>query len=99
MVPEMLATIVRIAQSLAANGQKDEAVQLLAMVEAEPESQGQFFTQSESINKAATHALAELEPTLDDAEFADLVTRGAQRNYRTVVKQLASALDNSEGVA
>lgn len=99
MVPEMLATIVRIAQSLAANGQKDEAVQLLAMVEAEPESQGQFFTQSESINKAATHALAELEPTLDDAEFADLVTRGAQRNYRTVVKQLASALDNSAGVA
>lgn len=99
MVPEMLATIVRIAETIAANGKKREAVQMLAMVEAEPDSVGQFFTQSESINAAATNAMDELESTFDDAELAELVTSGAQRNYRTVVKQLAEPPDSPQETA
>ena len=51
-VPEMLATIVRIAKTEAANGEQREAVRMLAMVGAEPDSVGQFFTQSESISVA-----------------------------------------------
>ena len=96
MVPEMLATIVRIAHSMAENGEEREAVRLLAMVEAEPDSVGRFFTQSESINAAAATALGELEPTFDETEFAELVAGGAQRNYRTVVKQLPETLDSSQ---
>jgi predicted ATPase/class 3 adenylate cyclase len=98
MVPEMLATIVRIAETIAANGEEREAVQMLAMVEAEPDSVGQFFTQSESIKAAATNAMGELESTFDEAEVAELVTSGAQRNYRTVVKQLAETLNSSLGL-
>lgn len=99
MVPEMLATIVRIANTKAANGEEREAVRLLAMIEAEPDSVGQFFTQSESINVAAATALGELEPTFDDAEFAQLTASGAQRNYRIIVKQLAETLDSSQEAA
>lgn len=99
MVPEMLATIVRIAEAIAANGDKREAVQMLAMVEAEPDSVGQFFTQSESINAAAANAMAELESSFDEAEFSELVKSGAQRNYRTIVKQLAGSPDSSQQAA
>lgn len=74
-------------------------MRLLAMIEAEPDSVGQFFTQSESINVAAATALGELEPTFDDAEFAQLTASGAQRNYRIIVKQLAETLDSSQEAA
>lgn len=99
MVPEMLATIVRIARTKEANGEEREAVRLLAMVEAEPDSVGQFFTQSETINAAAATALGELAPTFDDEEFAELVTSGARQNYRIIVKQLAETLAGSQEAA
>lgn len=95
MIPEMLATIVRIARTKAMNGEEREAARLLAMVEAEPDSVGQFFIQRESINAAAVNALAELEPMFDGDEFAELVADGAQRNYRNVVKQLAEGSGSS----
>lgn len=97
MVPEMLATTVRIAKTMAASGETREAVELLASVEAEPESVGQFFTEAESIHATASSALDELKTGLDEPEFAELRNRGAQRHYRSIVKQLAEPLDDLPG--
>jgi hypothetical protein len=96
MVPEMLATIVRIARSMVANGETGEAVELLAMIEAEPDSAGQLFTEGESVEATAFAALAELEPAFDEAEFAELRTTGAQLRYRSVVKQLVEAVGSPQ---
>lgn len=44
--------------------------------------------------RASLHTgLAELEPTLDEVEFAELRASGAQRQYREVVKELAETAD------
>jgi hypothetical protein len=64
----MLATIVRIVIAMAANGEAGEAVKLLAMIEAEPDSAGQLFTEGESVEATAFAALAELEPAFDESE-------------------------------
>jgi tetratricopeptide (TPR) repeat protein len=93
MVPEMLATTVRIGKAMAATGKQAEAVQLLATIEAEPKSAGQLFTESESIKATASAALGELEPAFDEVEFAELRATGAQRKYRSIVKELAETLD------
>jgi 2-oxo-4-hydroxy-4-carboxy--5-ureidoimidazoline (OHCU) decarboxylase len=99
MVPEMLATIVRIATAMAANGETGEAVELLAMIEAEPDSAGQLFTEGESVEATAIAALAGLEPAFDEAEFAKLRATGAQRHYRSLVKQLIETVGSSQDPA
>lgn len=99
MVPEMLATIVRIARAMAANGETGEAVELLAMIEAERDSAGQLFTEGESVEATAFAALAELEPAFDQAEFAELRTTGAQLRYRSVVKQLVETVGSTQDPA
>jgi len=99
MVPEMLATIVRIARAMAANGETGEAVELLAMIEAEPDSAGQLFTEGESVKATACAALAGLEPAFDDAEFAELRTTGAQLRYRSVVKQFVETVSSTQDPA
>ncbi|HEX6222642.1 MAG TPA: adenylate/guanylate cyclase domain-containing protein [Acidimicrobiia bacterium] len=96
MVAEMLATLVRIAKAMAARGQTRGAVELLATVEAEPDSVGRLFIESEVIKVTASAALGDLEPTLDEVEFADLRASGAQRQYRGVVKELAETADRSQ---
>ncbi len=88
MVPEMLATVVSIAKTMAASGNVGEAIEMLAMVEAEPDSAGQLFTERQPINATASAALGKLEPEVDQAEFAELRSRGSQRPYRSVVKHL-----------
>ena len=98
MVAEMLATIVRIAKAMAADGQTRGAVELLATVEAEPDSVSQFFIESEAIKVTASAALGDLEPLLDDVEFVELRARGARRHYRDVVKELAETADRSLSV-
>jgi hypothetical protein len=99
MAPEMLATIVRIARAMAANGETGEAVELLAMIEAEPDSAGRLFTEGESVEATAIAALAELEPAFDEAEFAKLRATGAQRQYRSVVKQLVETVGSIQDPA
>lgn len=99
MVPEMLATTVRIAKAMAASGKTREAVELLATVEAEPDSSGRLFTEREPIKATASAALSELEPALGESEFVELRIRGAQRQYRSIVKQLAETLDNFQNPA
>ena len=99
MVPEMLATIVRIARAMAANGETDEAVELLAMIEAEPDSAGQLFTEGESVEATAFAALADLESAFDQAKFAELRTTGAQLRYRSVVKQLVETVGSTQDPA
>ena len=48
------------------------------MIEGEPDSAGQLFTEGESVEATAFAALAELESAFDQAEFAELRTTGAQ---------------------
>lgn len=88
MIVEMLATLVRIGRAMVNGGEVEEAVRMLAMVEAEPDSRARLFTDSEEIEKMASSELAELEQAMDPSVFAQLRSQGARLQYRTVVKQL-----------
>ncbi|MGD2059334.1 MAG: adenylate/guanylate cyclase domain-containing protein [Acidimicrobiia bacterium] len=96
MVPEMLATVVRVARTLAARGETRRAAELLAMVESEPDSESRLITERETVGATASAALTELEPDLGPEELAAVRSRGAGQQYRNIVKQLLGTMGESE---
>jgi hypothetical protein len=93
MVREMLGMVTRIARIRGAVGQKQEAVELLSTVLAEPTSVQRLFTDNAPISEIASAALSELQEELDPNEYSAAHARGTLRPYDVAAKELIHSLN------
>ncbi len=93
MVREMLGLMTKIARIRADLGYKQEAVELLATVLAEPTSVQRVFTDNATISEMARAALTELQKELDPNEYSAAHARGTSRPYDVAAKELIDSLD------
>ena len=93
MVREMLGVMTKIARIRADLGYKQEAVELLATVLAEPTSGQRVFTDDATISEMARSALNELQKELDSNEYLAAHARGTLRPYDVVAKELIHSLN------
>lgn len=96
MVLEMLTTLVRIAQVLAASERKREAVEILATVIAEPASEHQMFAESTLIKSAASEELESLHGSMDGDEYERALADGSSMTFRAVAKGLTDMIGRTD---
>jgi predicted ATPase/class 3 adenylate cyclase len=94
LVREVLSMMTKVAKVRALQGQRIEAVELLATVLLEPASAHSPFTDPTPINETATTLLSELEGELDPEEYASAHARGMDCPYDVVAKQLLEDIAN-----
>ncbi|MDP8928239.1 MAG: adenylate/guanylate cyclase domain-containing protein [Actinomycetota bacterium] len=92
MAPDMLGLMAKIGRVWSARGLKQEAVELLTTVWAEPISRQQTFADSVPIGEVATEALAELEAELEPALYSEARRRGAARQWDEAAKELMDSV-------
>ncbi|HEY3428555.1 MAG TPA: tetratricopeptide repeat protein, partial [Acidimicrobiia bacterium] len=93
MVREMLGMMTKIASIRAEVGHKQEAVELLSTVLAEPTSVQRLFTDNAPISEVASAALTELQKELDPNEYSAAHASGTLRPYDVAAKELIDSLD------
>ena len=88
MVREMLGLVTKCATVRADMGSKEEAVEMLATVLAEPASNQQLFTDDVPIDQFAKGVLSEIEKDLGPEAFSVAYSRGTERPYGDLVNSV-----------
>lgn len=88
MVRDMLGHISKIARVRSSIGRVEDAVEMLAMVQKNPNSSGQLFGSADSIRHQADAALEVLRSTMDSAEFEAAVERGSTTMFDETVNEI-----------
>ena len=90
LVVDMAAVMVMIARVMAEKGQAEQAVEILAVVLADPSRDQLSMIEQVSIGEAAEGVLEPLETKLDPLVYAAAHARGGTISLDVMVKQLLS---------
>jgi hypothetical protein len=88
MLRDMLGMMAKLAGVWSSTGRKIEAVELLAMVCADPISTQQMFSGSASIRDSALEALESIQPELSESEYSEAFGRGSSTSFDSAVNVL-----------
>jgi hypothetical protein len=89
---EMLGFMVSTAQVWSMGREREGAVEILASVIADPESEKQNMSQTSSVRDRARGLLSGLKPDLAPDVFEEAVSSGAATSFETVAKRLTDTL-------
>ena len=93
MVREMLGIVAKCASVRAVMGLNEEAVEMLATVQADEASSLQLFTDTIPIDQFAAETLEKIEVDLDPESYAAAYERGSNRSTERLVKSVLDGLN------